>query len=339
MEISGSVEQNVQYCFPSNNVSCLKEIRSRSEIIILYSFFAALSLCTVFLNLLVIISISHFKQLHTPTNLVILSLAVADFVVGVFVMPIESVRLIDNCWYFGVTFCSLFPFIIYIVVSASLGNLVFISIDRYIAVRDPLRYHSKVTNRKTLFCIFLSWFWAVLYAVINLYDHMNHPVVYSSCYGHCIVVIDYTLAIIDLIITFLSPCTAMITLYIRIYITARRQITLISTATFNVYHSTENELTTAKKSGHKAAKTLGIVVFMYLICWIPYYISLLTESSVSTSSLMFNVFSWFTYINSCINPVIYALFYPWFKTSAQHILTLKILNPSSSLKNLFPENQ
>ena len=313
-------------------------MRSKSGYIILYIFFAALSVCTVFLNLLVIISISHFKQLHTPTNLLILSLAVADFVVGFIVMPIESIRLIENCWYFGVMFCSLFPFILYIVISASLGNLVFISIDRYIAVHDPLRYPSKVTIQKTMFCIFLSWFCSIVYAVISLYDHLGHPVVHSSCYGHCTVVTDYTLAITDVIITFLSPCTAMIALYVRIFNTARKQIKLISAATAPNIHQ-HTMVVVEKKSEHKAAKTLGIVVVMYLLCWIPYYICILTESSVSTSSVMLNIFSWFMYINSCINPVIYALFYPWFKTSVQHILTLKILDTSSSLKNLFPENQ
>ncbi len=114
--------QEIQYCFANNN-SCFKEIKPKVEYILLYIFISLLSVFTVFLNLLVIISISHFKQLHTPTNLIILSLAVADLIVGLIVIPFMGIRFIESCWYFGETFCSLFLFIIFMVVTASLGNL------------------------------------------------------------------------------------------------------------------------------------------------------------------------------------------------------------------------
>uniref|UniRef100_A0A671KPM0 G-protein coupled receptors family 1 profile domain-containing protein n=1 Tax=Sinocyclocheilus anshuiensis TaxID=1608454 RepID=A0A671KPM0_9TELE len=191
-------DHEIQFCFPAINSSCIK---GKLECIVLYIFISLASVLTVFLNLLVIISISHFKQLHTPTNLLILSLAVADLLVGLIVIPLMGIRYIETCWYFGETFCSLFPFILYTVVSASLGNLVFISIDRYIAVKDPLQYSTRVTTNKAVFCIILNWLCSSIYSVIMLYDAIFSTETLITCYGDCIVTVKFEYVLTDLIVS------------------------------------------------------------------------------------------------------------------------------------------
>ncbi|KAF7643590.1 hypothetical protein LDENG_00236810, partial [Lucifuga dentata] len=74
--------ERTELCFPELlNTSCRKSIRPQYETMIVYILLSSISLLTVVLNLLVIISISHFRQLQTPTNLLLLSLAVSDFLV------------------------------------------------------------------------------------------------------------------------------------------------------------------------------------------------------------------------------------------------------------------
>ncbi|KAF7641853.1 hypothetical protein LDENG_00270400, partial [Lucifuga dentata] len=74
--------ERTELCFPELlNTSCRKQIHDQTETMISYILMSSIALLTVTLNLLVIISISHFKQLHTPTNLLLLSLAVSDFFV------------------------------------------------------------------------------------------------------------------------------------------------------------------------------------------------------------------------------------------------------------------
>ncbi|KAF7641635.1 hypothetical protein LDENG_00275690, partial [Lucifuga dentata] len=76
--------ERTELCFPELlNTSCRKTIRPQSETMISYILLSSICLLTVTLKLLVIISISHFKQLQTPTNLLLLllllSLAISDF--------------------------------------------------------------------------------------------------------------------------------------------------------------------------------------------------------------------------------------------------------------------
>ncbi|XP_041742769.2 trace amine-associated receptor 13c-like [Coregonus clupeaformis] len=262
--------EDAQYCFPEHNSSCRKVLLSTSIYITLYIFSSLISAVTIFLNMLVIISISHFKQLHTPTNLLILSLAVTDFLVGLIVMPAVTVAVMESCWVLWKYYCEFFLYIGYLIVYLSLGNLVLISIDRYVAVCDPLLYHSKITIPRIMRSISITWCCCIIYNVVFVNNSVNAQVP-KRCFEECYFVVGFNWGrIIDFVITMVVPCFIIITLYLKIFVVARSQ---------------------ARK-------------FFFL------------QSSAYLILLPF--------ANSFINPIIYAFFYPWFKVTAKHILTLKL---------------
>uniref|UniRef100_A0A8C2EQW3 Trace amine-associated receptor 13c-like n=1 Tax=Cyprinus carpio TaxID=7962 RepID=A0A8C2EQW3_CYPCA len=328
-------DQETQYCFPAINSSCIKGKRSSYEYNIMYVFFSLLSAWTVFLNLLVIISISHFKKLHTPTNLIILSLAVADMLVGLIVMPVDAIKLIETCWYFGDTFCDVFMIIMVLLISTSLSNLVLIAVDRYVAVCHPLLYPKKITMTKTLISICLCWFFSSTYNIGYLISGRYFAASQRSdvCYGKCYLVISFSWTLTDLFFSFLLPCTLIITLYLRIFYVAHQQVKVINSLMKSGKCVTEGSV--RRKSESKAALTLGIIVTVYLLCYIPYVLSATSTTVMSSATVTFLL--WSLYFNSGLNPLIYALFYRWFKISVKHILTFKIFKPASSLVDIFKD--
>ncbi|XP_015822341.3 trace amine-associated receptor 13c-like [Nothobranchius furzeri] len=318
----------VELCFPQLiNTSCRNLLQHPTENTFLYFLLSVISFLTVALNLLVIISISHFRQLHTPSNLFLLSLAVSDFLVGLLLMP-KQVFLKGGCWGLGSFMCGVLIYVAYIITSASVGNMVLISADRYVAICDPLQYQTKVTTRRVKICVCVCWLCAVFYNGLILKDHLNNPDRFNSCVGECTAVIDFQTGVFDVILTFIGPITVIIVLYMRVFVVAVSQARAMRShiASVTLHGSVP---VTAKKSERKAATALGVVVLVFLICFCPYYYPSLAGEDMSFST-QFSVFGiWLFYVNSCLNPMIYAFFYPWFRKSLKHIVSLQILQPFS----------
>ncbi|XP_037345088.2 trace amine-associated receptor 13c-like [Pungitius pungitius] len=294
---------------------------------LIYILLSCISLLTVALNLLVIISISHFKQLQTPTNLILLSLAVSDFFVGLFV--IFQIFILDGCWLLGDLMCSLWLILSSIIMSATIGTMVLISVDRYVAICYPLHYFTKVKPKRVQVCVCLCWMFAALFNSLMLKDNLQHPGRYNSCIGECVVYIDYIANLIDLIVSFLFPITVIVTLHMRIFVVAvyqaRAMRSHIAVVTMKV---------TVKKSEMKAARNLGVVVIVFLLCICPYYCFTLTSQNNLYTSLSVTILVWLFQFNSCLNPLIYATLYPWFRKSIKVIVTLQILKPGSCQTNM-----
>lgn len=322
-----------ELCYPQLlNSSCRGLMRPRSEAVLLYALLSSISVLTAALNLMVIISISHFRQLHTPTNLLLLSLAISDLLVGLLVMPVETARFIETCWLLGDLMCALSYIFGFTLTSASVGNMVLISIDRFVAICYPLQYSNKITRSRIEVSVCLCWACSLIYNGLILKDHLREPNRYNSCYGECVVVINYVSGTVDLVITFIGPCSVILVLYMRVFTVAVSQaramqshITAVGGGAVRV---------TAKKSERKAARTLGIVILVFLISFCPYYYPSLVGQDISNSASSWAIVSWLLYFNSCLNPLIYAFFYPWFRKAIKLIVTLKILEQDSSQANI-----
>nr|XP_020444376.1 trace amine-associated receptor 1-like [Monopterus albus] len=301
--------------------------RPHFETILTYVLLSSMSLLTASLNVLVIISVSHFKQLHTPTSLLILSLAVSDFFVGL--LLVFQTTLTNGCWYIGDLMCALYQYLACIITSTSIGNMVLISVDRYIAICDPLHYSTKITLKRVKICVCLCWTCSVFYQSLILKDVLEQPGRYNSCFGECIIVINPIAGLAHIIISFTGPITVILILYMKVFVVAASQARVMRSHTAAVTLQGSMKVS-ARKSEMKAARTLGVVVVVFIICLCPYYFVALTgqDNLLSVASATFVIF--WTYINACLNPLIYAFFYPWFRKSVKLIVTLKILLPNSS---------
>ncbi|XP_072252959.1 trace amine-associated receptor 13c-like [Leuresthes tenuis] len=314
--------EETELCFPQLNASRRRIQLPHFETMLIYVLLSCISVPTVILNTLVIISISHFRKLHTPTNLLLLSLAVSDFFVGILLFFL--IVLIDG-WFLGDLMCTLYQYSTYVITSASTGNMVIISIDRYVAICYPLHYTSTITQKRMKICVCVCWICSLIFQNLILMDNLKQPGRYNSCFGECVFVINDIAGYADLTFSFIVPIAVIIVLYLRVFVVAVSQARAMRshiTAT-NLKHSV-----TAKKSELKAARALGVVVVVFLLCLCPYYCIILSgqDSSLNASDAFVACLYAF---NSCLNPIIYAFFYPWFRKSIQLIVTLQILKPDS----------
>ncbi|XP_039732859.1 trace amine-associated receptor 7a-like [Pteropus medius] len=332
-----------QLCFENLNGSCVKTSYSPGPRLILYTVFCFGSWLTVFGNLLVMISILHFKQLHSPTNLLIASLACADFLVGVTVMPFSAVRSVEGCWYFGESYCKFHTCFDGSFCYASIFHLCFISLDRYIAVSDPLLYPTRFTISVSVMCIAFSWLLSIIYSFTLFSTGANEVgleelVSALTCVGGCQGAVNQSWVLVNFLLFFI-PTLVMIVVYSKIFLIATQQARKLESMSNKTVGSSDSYKGRVARRERKAARTLGITVIAFLVSWLPYFIDSIIDAFLDfiTPTYILEILLWIVYYNSAMNPLIYALFYPWFRKAMKLIVTGQVLRENSSTINLFSE--
>jgi muscarinic acetylcholine receptor len=133
------------------------QIYSLPAKIILSTLAASASLITVCGNFLVMTAFFLDRQIRNPTNYFLLSLAISDFLIGLFSIPILTIYLMIGVWPFGQIICNLWLSLDYTVCLTSIYTVLFITIDRFCSVKMPAKYRKWRTPNKIIVMVLLTW--------------------------------------------------------------------------------------------------------------------------------------------------------------------------------------
>ncbi|KAK7922575.1 hypothetical protein WMY93_009477 [Mugilogobius chulae] len=289
---------------------------SDATMILLGIIMSVLVLCIVFGNILVITAIARFQRLQNVTNCFIMSLACADLVMGLIVIPFGACYIIFKLGILGIS-------------------------DRYLAITSPFRYQSMLTKCKARIVVVLVWVIAALISYLPI--HMKWWIANgkeaqkcmenSNC---CEFHTNMPYAITSSIISFYIPLVIMVFVYSRVFQEAKRQLKKIDQSVGRFHNSESNLKSLEANNGrgnkkakfclreHKALKTLGIIMGIFTLCWLPFFLLNVVVAfwKVENIDLTFRILNWIGYANSAFNPLIYCRS-PEFRYAFKEILCLK----------------
>ncbi|XP_053572193.1 alpha-1A adrenergic receptor [Bombina bombina] len=296
-------------------------------------------------NIMVILSVVTNRHLRIPTNYLIVNLAIADLLLSSTVLPFSATLEIVAYWVFGRIFCDIWAAMDVLCCTASIFSLCAISIDRYIGVRYSLQYPTIVTRKRAILALLGVW---VLSTVISVGPLLGWKQPAPPDELDCEITTEPFYALFSSLGSFYIPLIVILVMYCRVYIVAKK-ITKNLEAGVMKEKMDSKELTLrihcrniqedSSKSQQprsslalklmkfsrekKAAKTLGIVVGMFILCWLPFFTNLpiiAIFQQLKPSETVQKIIFWLGYFNSCINPIIYPCSSKEFKRAFIRIL-------------------
>lgn len=190
-------------------------------------FLGLLSILTIIMNLLVLYAVKKEKSLHTVGNLYIVSLSLADLIVGTTVMPLNLVYLLEDEWTLGRAVCQFWLIMDYVASTASIFSLFILCLDRYRSVRQPLKYLKYRTRGKASAMICGAWLLSIMWIIPILgwrsFTHVDfNPEEQNKCDTDFRFVTWFK--VITAVFNFYVPSILMLWFYTHIYLAVRQHL-------------------------------------------------------------------------------------------------------------------
>ncbi|XP_060535291.1 octopamine receptor beta-2R-like isoform X2 [Cylas formicarius] len=280
--------------------------------------------------------------------------------VAMFAMSFNASVEIFGKWLFSPRMCDVWNSLDVYFSTVSILHLCDISVDRFYAICKPLKYTLHMTKKVVALMLLNTWvspaFLSFLPIFMGWYTTDDHLKFREDNPEKCIFVVNKPYAVISSSISFWIPCTIMIIMYFLIFLEANKQERELHTRhgaalllhasntngdvmsnsggsskalTLNeinqdAHHTPTRERSLSRmKREHKAAKTLGIIMGVFMLCWLPFFLWYDSVSLCSTCKcppIVVAILFWIGYFNSTLNPIIYAYFNRDFREAFKNTL-------------------
>lgn len=274
-----------------------------AKAVVLGAVLVVFALFGVLGNILVILSVLFHHHWRSVTHYFIANLAAADLLLSSAVLPFSATSEALGRWVFGRCFCSVWAALDVLCCTASILSLCVISIDRYLAVSYPLRYPAIATGRRGLTAVAALWGLSAAISVGPLFGWKEPDPEDETV---CRITEEPGYALFSALGSFYIPLVIILAMYCRVYTVAKRETQTYRKGSEGKEVEAEgvmlrihrgNATQTGKQEDEegserhkrtafslqrlmklsreeKAAKTLGIVVGCFILCWLPFFLVL-----------------------------------------------------------------
>ena len=257
---------------------------------------------TILLNMLAIFAVTKNRSLQSNSNIFLACLAGSDLFAGMVGLTFTVAVNVQRAFFIE-PFCALESahFItLFGPTYVSLGHLVLISVDRYIAIKEALRYRVIVTKQRIKKGVIAAWaigFYLIIQETILAVTVEEAAKMYS---------VYWTVGSVSASVIGLACISGICYCYVYIFSEIRRQKERLQS------EQLPQEEGKRVKKDNKAAYTLGIILGVLVITYMPSMMLLLLGSipayNILDTETVLIFYSWattFLFLRSLFNPIIY----------------------------------
>ena len=280
------------------NISCgFNERLSLAPSIVLSLWLSLTGLAAVIGNAAVLWLFYKNESLRTISNRFLASLCVADILAGLVVDPTYLAIKVLTQPRKGSILLKVNHMMWIHSTAATVFNLCCVSVDRFIAVRFPFRYQDIITKQRCYAVIIMMWLFSLFLPFSRILA--DNPTTVEDMW--------FSLSFIF----FVLPITVVTLCYFWIFKAVRKQTRQITVERHQT-DSAENNTWPRATQNQKAIKTIGFVLGVFIVSWMPSLViaivSYVTADECLRNRLEYVVWPWIAatgFTSSAINPWIY----------------------------------
>ena len=273
-------------------------------------------------NVLIIMIVYRREDLRKTINYFIVNMAVSDFLFSLMAASVALLSIAVNSWQkpfgknAGIMVCVVKLFLEGVSLTVSAQSLVWIALDRFVAVVFPMKVH-RITSKFRCFAIASTWVVATLGNSFHFYSNRffdeNRKIVcahFSNSTGSYLYYAKVYTALFQIV-----PFLAVTTLYSVITVTLKRQDKVIDST--KIYQRNHRK--------QRAIRMTFCIVAAFYICSLPFLVAALIfeyqiPASCSILKVLWSVASLMICVSLTVNPIICITFIQSYRNGLKEIL-------------------